>query len=154
MSSWKCLYYALVCCLGSHTSKWPVGGIYSLSHNYSRWSFLSMGAPNSLVHTGQALFTVWCPATSTDRWGLQQSIVGSDCFLTVWCTPDSLVLQPKSAVDGLSAQTVWVSHRTVRCTPDMHYALSGAPPGRWLTAHFMDFFTDFLGFFYSWVLDF
>jgi hypothetical protein len=48
---------------------------------------------------------------------------------------------------GPSAQTVWVSHRTVWCTPDKHCSLSGAPPGRWLTAHFMDFFADSLGFF-------
>jgi hypothetical protein len=25
MSTWKCLYYALVCCLGPHTLEWPVG---------------------------------------------------------------------------------------------------------------------------------
>jgi hypothetical protein len=30
MSTSKCLLYALVCFLGSHTLKWPVGGIYSL----------------------------------------------------------------------------------------------------------------------------
>jgi hypothetical protein len=28
MSTWKCLLYALVCCLGSHTLKWPVGVVF------------------------------------------------------------------------------------------------------------------------------
>jgi hypothetical protein len=66
MSTWKCLYYALVCCL--------LGGIYSLPHTSSRWiesnNFLLVGALDSPVHTGQALFTIRCPATSADRWGL------------------------------------------------------------------------------------
>jgi hypothetical protein len=30
MSIWKCLQYILVCFLGSHTLKCPIGGIYSL----------------------------------------------------------------------------------------------------------------------------
>jgi hypothetical protein len=55
---------------------------------------------------------------------------------------------------GPSVLTVRVSNRTVRCTLDMLCALSDAPLGRWLTAHFMDFFADSLGFFCSWVLDF
>jgi hypothetical protein len=28
MSTWKCLLYALVCCLGSHTLKWSVGVVF------------------------------------------------------------------------------------------------------------------------------
>jgi hypothetical protein len=28
MSTWECLLYALVCCLGSHTLKWPVGVVF------------------------------------------------------------------------------------------------------------------------------
>ena len=28
MSTWECLLYALVCCLGSHTLEWPVGGVF------------------------------------------------------------------------------------------------------------------------------
>jgi hypothetical protein len=28
MSTWKCLCYDLECCLGSHTSKCPVGEVY------------------------------------------------------------------------------------------------------------------------------
>jgi hypothetical protein len=81
--------YDLVCFLGSHTSKWPVGGIYSLPHTSSRWtessSFLSTGAPD------MAMFTVRClPRLSS---------VGSDRYhpSATWHTrqsggaPDSLV---------------------------------------------------------------
>jgi hypothetical protein len=28
MSTWECLLYALVCCLGPHTFKWPVGVVF------------------------------------------------------------------------------------------------------------------------------
>jgi hypothetical protein len=31
MSTWKCLQHVLVCCLGSHTFKWPLGGVYIAS---------------------------------------------------------------------------------------------------------------------------
>jgi hypothetical protein len=54
---------------------------------------------------------------------------------------------PRAPVVVLSVQTVRVSHQTVWCTPDKYCLLSGAPPGCWLAAHFMDFFTDSLGFF-------
>jgi hypothetical protein len=95
MSTWKCLQYALVCFLGSNTSKWPVEGIYSLPNNCSRWT--KVAAFCWLAHR-----TVRCTpdkhcslsgalATSADRWSLQQSIVGS-------------------AVARLSG-----AHRTVRC---------------------------------------
>jgi hypothetical protein len=154
MSTWRCLYYALVCCLGSNTFKWPVGGIYSLPHTSSRWTkiniFLSTGALDSPMHNGHALFIVRCRATSANRWSLQQSTVGSDHCQTVWCTPDSPVLQPERAylqallrrLSGcLTGQ--FGAHRTGYCS------LSGAPRGCWLTAHFMDFFADSLGFFCS-----
>jgi hypothetical protein len=75
-----------------------LGGIYSLPHTSSRWresnSFLLTGTPNSPVHTERPLFIVWCPATCADRWGLQQSTVGSDLY------SDCLVLQPESACCG------------------------------------------------------
>jgi hypothetical protein len=65
-----CPLYALIC-LGFQTSKWPVGVVFiGPNPPYSRWtesnSFLSMGIPDSLVHTRH------CPmaATSADRWGL------------------------------------------------------------------------------------
>jgi hypothetical protein len=55
-------------------------GYLKSPHNYSRWTesnnFLSTGAPDSPVHIGHALFTVWCPghvsrplgSAAVDRW--------------------------------------------------------------------------------------
>jgi hypothetical protein len=75
--------------------------------------------------TGHALFTVWCPghvsrplgSAAVDRWIRP---------LTVWCTPDSPVLQPKSARCGTLRRLLGVPpdspvHTgqvlfTVRCT--------------------------------------
>jgi hypothetical protein len=62
---------------------------------------------------------------------------------TVGCTPDSPVLQPESARCGPLCADCPVSHRTGYCS------LSGAPPGHWRTAHFMDYFVVSLGFFCS-----
>jgi hypothetical protein len=45
MSTWKCLYYALVCCLGSHTLKWPVEGVFI--------------APNTKLAIGENLCSLW-----------------------------------------------------------------------------------------------
>jgi hypothetical protein len=101
MITWKCLYYALVCCLGSHTLKWPVGGVFSAPHNYSRWT-------EATTFCRRAHRIVRCTpdmhcslsgalATSADHWGLQQSTVGSDRCQTVRCTPDNPVLQPEGA---------------------------------------------------------
>jgi hypothetical protein len=63
MSSWECLLYALVCCLGSHTLEWSVGGVFIAPNTK-----LAIGEKLcSLQHTGQlsgapdsALFTVRC----------------------------------------------------------------------------------------------
>jgi hypothetical protein len=57
--AWICLLYALICCLGSHTLKWPVVVVFiGPNPSSSRWTesnnFLSSGAPD------MALFTVWC----------------------------------------------------------------------------------------------
>jgi hypothetical protein len=51
MRTWKCLQYALVCFLSSHTLKWPVGwSIYRSQLNYIRWRKVAA----SLWHTGQS----------------------------------------------------------------------------------------------------
>jgi hypothetical protein len=86
MSTWKCLLYALVCFLGSHTFKWPVGVVFI--------------GPNSILVVGEKLLLcaahgkVWClfpvrlairSNTTGDRWRA-----------------------------GFSQQTVRTSHRTVR----------------------------------------
>jgi hypothetical protein len=59
MSSWKCLLYVLVCCLGSQTLEWPVGLVFidpitklavgeklllSATHRTVRWSTGQSGA--------------------------------------------------------------------------------------------------------------
>jgi hypothetical protein len=69
MSTWKCLYYVLVCCLVSHTLKWLVGVVFI--------------GPNTILAIGEkpllsvAHQTVWCPwpvrlavgsDTAGDRW--------------------------------------------------------------------------------------
>jgi hypothetical protein len=55
--------YALVCLLGSHTWKWPVGGVFIAPNTKlvvgeklcSLWHTEQSGAPPD-----SALFTVWC----------------------------------------------------------------------------------------------
>jgi hypothetical protein len=63
MSTWEYLLYALVCCLGSHTLEWLVGGVFIAPNtklvvgekSCSLWHIeQSGGAPDS------ALFTVRC----------------------------------------------------------------------------------------------
>jgi hypothetical protein len=49
---------------------------------------------------------------------------------------------PRAPVYGLSAQTVRLSHRTVRCTPDITVRCATR---RWLTTRFLDSFADFFG---------
>jgi hypothetical protein len=72
------------------------GGIYSLPHNYSRWT-------EATTFCQQAHRIVRCTldkhcslsdalATLADCWGLQQSTVGSDRCQTVRCTPNSPML--------------------------------------------------------------
>ena len=82
MRSWECLLYALVCCLGSHTLEWPVGGVFI--------------APNTKLAVGEKLLlsaahrTVrWCTRQCTDHCqarlavGLTlQATVGAQAFYT------------------------------------------------------------------------
>jgi hypothetical protein len=55
MSTWKCLYYALVCFLGSHTLKWLVGVVFI--------------DPNTKLVVGEKLLL--SAAHCTVRWGHQ-----------------------------------------------------------------------------------
>jgi hypothetical protein len=122
----------------------------------SRWtensSFLSSGAADrhcavsGAHHVSRPLASV-----AVDRWIRP--------LPSVRCTPDSPVptvrcYTPRAPVCGPSAQTVLLSHRTVRCTPDMYCSLSGAPPGAgWQPSSRISSLIP-LGFFCSWVLDY
>jgi hypothetical protein len=69
MSSWKCLLYALVCCLGSHTLKWPVGGVFIAPNTkLAVWRKVVAfyGTPGSLVPLPGAP-SRWTD-TASDRW--------------------------------------------------------------------------------------
>jgi hypothetical protein len=75
MSSWKCLLYALVCCLSSHTLKWPVGVVFI--------------GPNTKLAVGDKLLlsaahrTVRCPYPVRLAVGLTlQVTVGAQAFYT------------------------------------------------------------------------
>jgi hypothetical protein len=97
-------------------------GIYRLTHTSSRWtesdSFLSMGTSDSLVLTGHTQFIVRCPprqptlgSVAVDRW-IRPLPRLSGAHRTVRC------YNLRVPVVGVSAQTVRVSHQTVRCAPD------------------------------------
>jgi hypothetical protein len=93
MSTWECLYYALVCCLGSHTLKWSVGVVFV--------------GPNTILAIGEKLLL--SAAHWTVRWGHR----------TVQC-PCSVRLAVRSDTSAdrwrcrLLHRTVHVSHRTIR----------------------------------------
>jgi hypothetical protein len=63
MVTWKCLYYVLVCCLGSHTLKWSVGGVYI--------------GPNSILAVGEKLLLCGTPDSPV------RLAVGSDMQVTI-----------------------------------------------------------------------
>jgi hypothetical protein len=99
------------------------GDIYSLPHNYSRWT-------EAATFYRWAHRTVRCtPDKHCSLFGAlpRLSTVGvcssrpldPTVTQTVRCTPDNLVLQPESARCGPLYVDCRVSHRTVRCTPDM-----------------------------------
>jgi hypothetical protein len=130
MSTWKYLQYVLVCFLGSHTFKWPVGWcIYRPQFNYSRWrkSCNLCGTPDSpVVGTGQ-------------------SNVLSDAPLAVGSISRPLALSAFA--------------RTVRCATEQSGPSSIVPPGtsRWATVPWCtgqsdsdNTFLRFLGF--AWYL--
>jgi hypothetical protein len=130
MSTWKCLQYALVCFLGSHTLKWPVGVIYSLRHNYSCW-------------TEAAAFCRWAhrivQCTPDKQCSLSGALPRQPTVGVYSSRPlDPTVTQAVRRSTGQSG-----AHQTRYCS------LSSAPQVCLLTAHFMDFFAVSLGFFCS-----
>jgi hypothetical protein len=64
MSPWKCLLYALVCCLGSHTLELLVGGVFIAPNTKIavreklcslRHTGQSGGAPDNALFTGRCV---------------------------------------------------------------------------------------------------
>jgi hypothetical protein len=82
-------------------------------------SFLSTDAQDNPVHTGHALFTIWCPSTSVDRWVCSSRPLDPTVTRTVRCTPIVWCYSPRApGCEPLYADCL-VSHQTVRCTRDM-----------------------------------
>jgi hypothetical protein len=123
-------------------------GVFIASpHTSSHWTessnFLSTGTPDSPVCTRHTLFIVRCLPRQLTAGVCSSRPLDLTVTQTIWCTSDSPVLQPESARCGpLCVDCPGVP-------PDRYCSLSGAPLGRWLTVHFMDFFADSLGFFCS-----
>jgi hypothetical protein len=87
MSTWKCLYYALVCCLGSHTLKWPVGVVFI--------------GPNTILAIREKLLL--SAAHRIVRWPCPVRLaIGSNTAGDRWYC-------------RLSHRTVRTSHQIVRC---------------------------------------
>jgi hypothetical protein len=96
MSTWKYLYYALVCCLGSYTLEWPVGGIYRPQHNSSRLRKAAAlcGTPDSPMEAPDSLVPL---SSVPSRWiGHHRWLLALQAF-----TPDSSGGTPHSPVASL-----------------------------------------------------
>jgi hypothetical protein len=127
MCTWKCLLYALVCCLSFHTLKWPVGVVFigpnPISSSWTQGiNFLSTGTPDSPVCTRQG--TVHCPvpATLAGCWGLQQLTIGSDRWIRL--LPDCLVHTVQSDAASRGRLCVGPSTQTVQvptCQSGAHW---------------------------------
>jgi hypothetical protein len=135
LSTWKCLQYALVCCLGSHSSKWLVGGIYSLPLNYSHWT-------EGCCFCRRAHRIVRCPGHVSRPLG---SVAVDRCIRPLPDNPVHIEQSGATTRERLVAGSLCRLHQIVQCTPDKYCSVSGAPLGRWLTAHFLDFFVVSFG---------
>jgi hypothetical protein len=95
---------------------------------FSRWkessNFLSTSAPDSPVHTRQGIVHCPVPATSSDHLGS----VAVDRWIRLLPRVSGATARGHLSA-GPYAQTVRLSHRTVRSTPDNYCSLFGAPPG-------------------------
>jgi hypothetical protein len=130
-----------------------LGGIYILPHNSSHWTEATTFCRRAhrTVRAHQAC-TVHCPVPCPCQPTIgvcSSRPLDPTVIQIVRCTLDSLVLQPESARCGSLCTDCPVSHQIVRCTLNRLLFVSSAPPVRWLTAAFMDFFPDSLGFFCS-----
>ena len=131
MSTWKCLLYALVCCLGSHTLKWSVGGVFIAPNTKLAIGekLLLSAAPDGLVGSPDGLMPL---SGVPNRW----TDIAGDCRHDLYTGQSGLhtgqfgglfsTVPPGTShwatVTGCTGQSgVW--HRTVRCP------CTDSPPG-------------------------
>jgi hypothetical protein len=88
MSTWKCVYYALVGCLGSHTLKWSVGVVFI--------------DPNTKLAVGEMLLLSAAHRT------MHCSLSGAPS-----CWSDTACNRWRA---GFLHRTLRTSHRTLRCS--------------------------------------
>jgi hypothetical protein len=82
MSTWECLLYALVCCLGSHTLEWPIGGVFIALHTkLIVGEMLLLSAAHRTVWWCIGQCTVHCPVRLVVGLTLL-AIVGVQAFYT------------------------------------------------------------------------
>jgi hypothetical protein len=144
MSTWECLLYALVCCLGSHTLEWPVGDFYSPQHKTSRWRKVVLTVAHRTVRWCTRQCTVHCSVCLAV--GLtQQPTVGTLAFYTrqsVCQTGQSggllSTVPPRTSRWGYCSWCTRQSgmwHRIIRCATRQ----SGAPDQTVHGQHFICF---------------
>ena len=133
----------------AHTLKWSVGGIYSLPHNYSRWT-KAVAFYRRVHRTVRRTPEKHCSLSGALP---RQPTVGVcssqplDLTIThtVWCTPYSPMLQPESAyLRPLCADRPVVPPDSPVHTGQVLCTVRCATR-RWLTALFSGFFADFYG---------
>jgi hypothetical protein len=125
MSTWKCLLYALVCCLGSHTLEWPVAGVFI--------------APNTKQAVGEKLLL------SAAHWCVEYNMPSTMSWVYIainwtvrWCTVQCTIHCPMRLAVGLTPQTIVGAHAFYTGHSGCHTGqsdglLSTVPPGtsRW-----------------------
>jgi hypothetical protein len=130
--------------LGSHTFKWPVRVVFIASNpQTSRWTESSSFLSSTVrCTTGQPLCSVRCtPRQPTVGACSSRPLDPTVAVCPVLHRTDRCYSQ-RAPVCGLSAQTVRLSHRTVRCAPDSTVRCATR---RWLTTRFLGCFADFFG---------
>jgi hypothetical protein len=126
MSSLKCLLYALVCCLGSHTLKWPVGVVFiNPNTKLAVGKKLLLSVAHRTVRWGHR--TVWCPCPVCLAIGLtpQVTVGGADFYIrqsrchtgqsSGFFPPVPPVTSHWATVPECTRQS-GVCHRTIRCS--------------------------------------